>query len=120
MSVPVSLVGLCEMTGTRHLWPTEFNALVTACEKNVEDRLPFGVVADWCDENDEPEMGDAFRWLFKRPQVTVVKQVSSWNKEPTYTIGNPPLTMEIPGGFSVAQMVARLVPILKQMREALA
>lgn len=117
--VPVSLVGLCELSETRHLWPEEFNALVIACERNVEDRLPFGVVADWCDENDEPEMGDAFRWLFKRPAVRVVKQESSWNNLPTYTISNPPLTMQTPGGFSVAQMVARLVPILKEMREAL-
>lgn len=118
--VPVSLVGLCELSETRHLWPEQFNALVIACEKNLEDRLAFGVVADWCDENDEPEMGDAFRWLHKRPSVVVSKHVSSWNKEPTYTIENPPLTMQIPGGFSLAQMVARLVPILKEMREALA
>lgn len=61
------MLELVSITNTRGVWPAEFAALVATCEADPDDRLPFGLVADWCDEHNEPELGRAWRWLHKRP-----------------------------------------------------
>lgn len=64
--VEVSLLKLVTISGTRDVWPPEFDALVKKCEEDPAERLPFGLVADWCDEHGEPDLGYAFRWLEER------------------------------------------------------
>lgn len=71
--VSVSLLRLVCVAGTRDLWPSEFSDLVAKCEENPADRTPFGVTADWCDESGETQLGEAFRWMFKRIDVELRK-----------------------------------------------
>lgn len=67
--VEVSLLELVSIPNTRPVWPSEFAAMVATCEESPNDRTTFGVLADWCDEHNEPELGRAWRWLSKRPPL---------------------------------------------------
>ena len=71
--IRVSLLDLVLVKDARHLWPEDFHALVTAAEEEPDDRLRFGVIADWCDEQDEPVFGAAWRWLHNRPYTALPK-----------------------------------------------
>lgn len=72
--IRVSLLDLVLVKDARHLWPEDFHALVSAAEEDPDDRLRFGVIADWCDEQDEPAFGAAWRWLHARPFVKSPRQ----------------------------------------------
>ena len=66
MPVTVKLLDLVALPDSRPLWPAEFHALIAKLEDNPEERAQWGVIADWLDENDEPELAAAFRWLSNR------------------------------------------------------
>lgn len=67
--IQISLLDIVLVKDARHLWPDEFHGLVAAAEDDPADRLRFGVIADWCDENGEDVYGAAWRWLHNRPYV---------------------------------------------------
>lgn len=122
MPVSVSLFHFVQVPDSRPLWPAEFRALVEACEKDLADRLPFGVAADWCDENKEPELGEAFRWLHRRPGVTIHNEQR--NARRTYWVEGQPPVMGAVGGGSVGLhgligVVVALAKRLAEMREAM-
>jgi hypothetical protein len=73
MPVSVPLVKLVALPDSRPLWPAEFESLVAKLEEKPNDRAHWGVIADWCQENDEPELADAFRWVSKQTKVRVIK-----------------------------------------------
>lgn len=122
MPVTVSLFHFVQVPNSRPLWPAEFRAMVEACEKDVTDRLPFGVVADWCDENGEAELGEAFRWLHKRPAVQVVltgrELATRWGR----LQGQPLAVGTVDGkvGTELIGVVVALATRLAEMREAMA
>lgn len=129
MSVPVSLLRLVCVPNTRHLWPEEFAALVATCEADPDDRTAFGVAADWCDENDEPHLGEAFRWMFKRPDVMLHRSTEYYSKDswefrllPTGLAGDVPTADNgaTINRTTVAGMMADLAYRLKKLREILA
>lgn len=62
-----ALLGDRSMLDPRTLWPADFRAMVEACEKAPNDRVGFGVLADWLDERDEPDLAAGFRLLFTNP-----------------------------------------------------
>jgi len=119
--VEVSLLKLVQVIGSQDAWPDDFRAMNEHCQADPTDRTPFGVAADWLDEHGEPELADAFRWLHRRPTVVVRWVEPNRNSgQGYYTMEKPPVTMTCADGVTVAALCARLVPILKQMREALA
>lgn len=71
VAVTVSLFELVRLEGTRPLWPRDFDGRVAFIEDNPGERTAWGVVADWLDENDEPQLAAAFRWVMNHPEVTV-------------------------------------------------
>lgn len=69
--VSVSLLKLVAIAGTEPVWPDEFAGKFVTLKDEPNDRSAWGVIADWCDENDEPELGRACRWLSKRAGLTI-------------------------------------------------
>ena len=67
--IQISLLDLVLVKDSRHLWPEEFHALVLAAEEFPDERIRFGVIADWCDERGEDVYGAAWRWLHNRPFI---------------------------------------------------
>lgn len=65
--------------GGDKLLPAEFLALVAGCEGNPEDYGPPGVAADWLDENGEPDLAAAFRWIHKRQMGPRKKDHGYWS-----------------------------------------
>lgn len=65
MPVPIKLLDLVTIPNTRHLWPNEFDSLVKAWEE-TKSNDQLGIIADWLDDNDEPELAHAFRWCYRR------------------------------------------------------
>ncbi len=64
MGVSVSLYSLVRLgAATQAMWPDEFKEFNKKLEQSVTDRTTWGVAADWLDENGEPELADAFRWI---------------------------------------------------------
>lgn len=123
MPVSVSLFHFVQAPDTRSLWPEQFRGLLEACEKDVPDRLPFGVMADWCDEQGEPELGEAFRWLHKRPEVVI--ESDRRLKSQTHWLTHHPTVMGSVGGGSVnlnglIGVVIALAKRIAEMREAIA
>lgn len=95
--IRVSLLDLVLVKDARHLWPDDFHGLVTAAEEDPDDRLRFGVIADWCDEQDEGVYGAAWRWLHARPfidspksGVQVYRHRASYGEYHRWELGNLP------------------------------
>ncbi len=124
MAVTVSLYELVLVKDSQRAWPAEFRSLVEACEKDLADRLPFGVVADWCDEQKEPELGEAFRWLHKRPAVEIERITETTGREVVvwYRLKNPPDSLRYvtgDSGYGLLGVVVSLAERLAEIREAL-
>jgi hypothetical protein len=65
--VPVTLTFAAAFKlGGEDVLPQQFRDLVAKCEGNPADFAPPGVAADWLDENGEPDLAAAFRWIHKR------------------------------------------------------
>lgn len=81
MPVLVSLEQLVALPNSRPLWPQEFESLVVEVEKDPNDKLPWGVAADWLceDKIGETDLGEAFRWIHKRGQVKIEAATESYN-----------------------------------------
>lgn len=105
--VEVSLLKLVQVVGSQDVWPADFVALNAKCEADVADRVPFGVAADWCDEHDEPELADAFRWLHRRPDVRIRLVKPPRTDLVYFSMENPPVTMTCPDGVTVAALCAQ-------------
>ena len=73
MPVLVSLEALVSLPDSSPLWPQEFESLVVAIEADPNDKLPWGVAADWLceDKVGETDLGEAFRWIHKREKVRI-------------------------------------------------
>lgn len=65
MPSTIKLLDLVSIPNTRHLWPKEFDGLVKAWEE-TKNNDQLGIIADWLDDNDEPELAHAFRWCYRR------------------------------------------------------
>lgn len=65
MPSTIKLLDLVAISNTRHLWPKEFEGLVKAWEE-TKSNDQLGIIADWLDDNDEPELAHAFRWCYRR------------------------------------------------------
>jgi hypothetical protein len=65
--IQVALIDLVQVKNARHLWPDQFAEMEAAASDDPDDRLTFGKLADWCDENGEEVYGHAWRWLHERP-----------------------------------------------------
>lgn len=72
MPVTVKLIDLVALARSRALWPADFEALVAKLEDSPRELAHYGVIADWCRENGEPELADTFAW-FMRSGVSVQK-----------------------------------------------
>jgi uncharacterized protein (TIGR02996 family) len=77
MPVTVSLKDLVAVRGTRPLWPDQFEGLVATLEENPAELTQWLIVADWCKDNDEPELEAGFRFVGKRPSVAVERARTS-------------------------------------------
>lgn len=125
MSVSVSLLRLVCVEGTRDLWPSEFSDLVAKCEENPADRTPFGVTADWLQEEvAEDRLAEAFRWMFKRTEVEIVKDKvyggDAWAfRRMPNSMGDVPNPHFI-DRTHIAGMMADLAYRLQKLREDLA
>lgn len=83
--VSVSLLKLVAIAGTEPVWPDEFAGKFATLNDEPNDRSAWGVIADWCDENDEPELGRACRWLSKRAGlVTIIENARPLNMRPPH------------------------------------
>lgn len=118
VGVEVKLLELVRVPGTRQLWPADFESFITKIESAPDDKLHWGVCADWLDEQDEPELADGFRWVSKRPSVEVKEVGGAWE------FGGLPHAVRacysVYGGFdlkTVPGLVASLVFALKKVRE---
>jgi hypothetical protein len=58
VAVSVSLLKLVAIDFSRPVWPEKFAALVEKLEENPGVKAQWGVIADWCQENDEPELAE--------------------------------------------------------------
>lgn len=119
--VEVSLYELVKVKTSRPAWPDEFRRLVEACEADVTDRLPFGVLADWCDEHGEAELGSAFRWLHKRPEIEILKLQTAGRFY--YSLQHNPNTIGYVCGdtdHGLVGLVVKLAERLAEMRRDLA
>lgn len=91
--VNVSLLKLVCIPGSQNAWPDDFRALIGNLEEmfqpaqkrakrragdddedddepgNANQRKQLAALADWCEEHDEPELSNAFKWLLARPEV---------------------------------------------------
>lgn len=124
--VSVSLRRLVCVERSRDLWPSEFSDLVAKCEENPADRTPFGVTADWCDENGELELAEAFRWMFKRPDVEIAKGDDVYQRDKwSFRLLPNSLAGDVPNPHfidrtTIAGMMADLAYRLQKLREDLA
>jgi hypothetical protein len=71
--VTIKLLDLVRLEPSRHLWPEEFEALTRPLEGKPVDPVRYGVVADWLDAADEPELAQAFRWVHHHPNVKILR-----------------------------------------------
>ncbi len=81
MGVQVSLLRLVSVAGTRGLWPADFEGKISKIEEDTNEKTAWGVTADWLDENDEPVLADAFRWVCNRKTLSVKKYGGSFTAE---------------------------------------
>jgi hypothetical protein len=122
----VSLLELVSIPNTRPVWPAEFASLVSKCEQNPDDRTPFGVLADWCDERGEVELGRAWRWLSKRTWdeskgvgVQVLFVPPKWGALDDWEIRHLPLSLQRPAGHAgyCSTLAARVADLAKRLAE---
>ncbi len=88
MPVTVSLLQLVALPQSRRLWPEKFEALIAKAESGPRVKAQYGVIADWCQENDEPELAEAFRWVHKNPIVLVTRYGT--DDAPRWKVSNLP------------------------------
>lgn len=69
--VSVSLLRLVAIADTRPVWPPDFEGKIAKLDDEPNERAQWGIIADWCDENEEPQLARAFRWMSKRKLVDV-------------------------------------------------
>ena len=79
MPVNISLLHMVSLPGTRDLWPDDFRALVEPLEEDPSDRNRWGVLADWLSEQDEIQMADTCRWIFRHPEVVIKEVNGHWH-----------------------------------------
>lgn len=79
MPVTIKLFDLVQIKDTQPLWPAEFQSLIKALEDDRSNSTLWGAVADWCDENDEPELAFGFRYIHKRPKVQINLDSECWD-----------------------------------------
>jgi uncharacterized protein (TIGR02996 family) len=91
--VSVSLLNLVSIANTRPAWPTDFADKVAKLDENPAEKTAWGVIADWCDEHGEPELGRAFRWVGGRRLVEVRNSRPLTQKEPHWTLDNLPAAL---------------------------
>lgn len=84
--VGVSLLKLVSIANTRPAWPTDFADKVAKLDENPAEKTAWGVIADWCDEHGEAELGRAFRWVASRHLVEVRNSRPPHPKEPHWTL----------------------------------
>lgn len=119
MPVTVSLEALVSVPGTRPLWPDEFRALVDELEANPDDKVRWGVVADWVEDRGEPEYAAAFRWVGKRDGVKVSHKYNGSDR-PYWWPDGVPEPMELVtfhGCDTLPGMVERLAARLREVRK---
>ena len=75
MPITISILDAVAANVPRELLPAEFLAIVNSLEAEHDDRLPWGMAADWLQDHDEPSFASAFRYVAKRPEVTIQKKV---------------------------------------------
>lgn len=123
MAVAVSLLELVTVHGSRGVWPGDFQKLLIRCEEDYDDRVAFGVVADWCDQFEEPELAEAFRWMHNRPAVGIAVRRGGDHKS-LYLTEPPKLLGALHGPFDkdtgLAGLMAELAHRLAELREVLA
>lgn len=84
MAVAVSLLELVKIPGTLPLWPAALRGFEEAVRAEPAEPAHWGAAADWCEEEGvaEPELGEAYRWVFKRlaAGLRVVPGTESWER----------------------------------------
>lgn len=70
MSVSVSLEGLFAIRQGRSLWPEELQGIVAKLEDDATARVQWLALADWMQENGEPGLERACRWIARRDWIT--------------------------------------------------
>lgn len=105
--------------GAERLLPEEFRALAAACEADPAERTPFGVVADWLRENDEPDFARAWDWLAARPGVVVsnrphYEDVPNWRIE---GIPSPLAAVEVENSWVSHTLAAAVAVLSEQLAE---
>lgn len=123
MPVYVSLEALVSVPNTRPLWPVDFAALIKTLEEHPDDSTPWGVTADWVDEEArEPGYAAAFRWVAKKG-VKVREDVSY--RPPRWVFDG--LHSALTAGFvprhidetTIPGAVAKLAELLRGLRAVL-
>lgn len=84
MPVTVSLLELVKVSGTRELWPAALRGFEEKLQADPTEPAHWGAAADWCEEDGvaEPDLGEAYRWVFKRLPLglTVGRGKESWER----------------------------------------
>lgn len=123
MSVTVSLEQLVSIRSTRPLWPDDFNSLVLAIEENLNDKTPWGVIADWCQEHGEEGLAEAFRWVHKRPAVEISRENYTPFLWDFVGLPTPVAAVNIYDDFdrtTIPGAVAKLAARLQKLKEVMA
>lgn len=122
MPSTIKLLDLVSISNTRHLWPKEFDGLVKAWEE-TKSNDQLGIIADWLDDNDEPELAHAFRWCYRRN----IRMLDTGLTNGFYISKNDlPLCLQYTGGISatstnvgICGVIACLADILARIREVI-
>lgn len=118
MAVKVSLELLVTFPATVGLWPKEFYDLTEAAEIEPNERTRFGVMADWCDENDEPGLARACRYIAKRVTVTVEKEnPDRYSSQYWRLTGLPPSLRALMHESHRSTLIAMVSDLAKALRE---
>lgn len=123
MPSAIKLLDLVSISNTRHLWPKEFDGLVKAWEE-TKNNDQLGIIADWLDDNDEPELAHAFRWCYQRN----IRILETGFTNGFYISKNDlPLCLQYTGGISatstnvgICGIMAHIAGMFASIREAIA
>lgn len=130
MPVIVSLLELVRVEGTRSLWPAELRAFEERLQAEPAEGTHWGACADWLEEDhiNEPQLAEAFRWVFKRLStgLRVITGTDAWEKGQWKFESNG--TDAIPGsirgalGYSarahtIAELMGQLAAAFAKLRE---
>lgn len=91
--VGVSLLKLVSLPGTAPVWPEDFAGKVELIHETPAEKSAYLVIADWCDENGEPELARAFRWIGGRHLVEVRNSQRPKVENPYWTLDNLPAAL---------------------------